>query len=259
MITERKIEHWNDKGWVAFDSLLDGKRQERLSQWVGEVACEAEAQDHRLHYYEATDRGPQICRTERFLEDHEALAGMITGPELMEIADGLLGEPAILFKEKINYKQPGGAGFSAHQDAVAYAQGRQHVTCLIAVDPMTPKNGCLEFASGQYDSLLKTNATGCIAGDVEAQLTWEAVALPAGGAVFFSSLVPHRSAANNSGWPRRALYLTYNASAEGDLRRAYYAARAKTMERAAEVERGRNAQRISTVGHFQGRSVEARQ
>ena len=31
----------------------------------------------------------------------------------------LFGEPAVLFKEKINFKMPGGAGFKAHQDQQA--------------------------------------------------------------------------------------------------------------------------------------------
>mmetsp|Transcript_21388 Transcript_21388/g.63932 ORF Transcript_21388/g.63932 Transcript_21388/m.63932 type:complete len:240 (-) Transcript_21388:689-1408(-) len=41
-----------------------------------------------------------------------------------DLASQAFGEPAVLFKDKINFKGPGGAGFLAHQDATAYATGR---------------------------------------------------------------------------------------------------------------------------------------
>jgi ectoine hydroxylase-related dioxygenase (phytanoyl-CoA dioxygenase family) len=46
--------------------------------------------------------------------------------------------------------------------------------------------------------------------------------VPAGGVLFFSSNAPHRSGPNQTETQRRALYLTYNAFSEGDLRQAYY-------------------------------------
>ena len=56
-----------------------------------------------------------------------------------------------LYKEKLNWKYPGGAGYAAHQDAPAYAQISQHCTCLLSVDASTVHNGCLEFASGRHE------------------------------------------------------------------------------------------------------------
>lgn len=41
----------------------------------------------------------------------------------MDAASAALGEQAVLFKEKINYKQPGGAGYAAHQGS--------HPVCLV--------------------------------------------------------------------------------------------------------------------------------
>ena len=164
----------------------------------------------RSHRYETVDQRATLCRTEDFRDDHKALKALMTGPALTEIAAALLGDDAVLFKELINYKQPGGAGFAAHQDAADPIAARR-VVCLVAVDPMTPKNGCLEFASGRHDRLLETDDTGCILPNVAKSLDWEAVPLPVGGVVFFSTMTPHRSAPNSSTWPRRALYLTYGA------------------------------------------------
>lgn len=75
----------------------------------------------------------------------------------------------------------------------------------------------------------------------------------AGGlaAVVSQPYPPHRSAANSSARSRRALYLTYNVAARGDLREAYYA-----DKRAAFATLGQHStagtQQIRLIGHFQG-------
>jgi hypothetical protein len=74
-----------------------------------------------------------------------------------------------------------------------------------------------------------------------------------GEALFFSSYAPHKSPPNRSDQPRRTLYLTYNALAEGDLRKAYYEDKRQSL--AARTRAGEKA-RISKIGHFAGIPVE---
>jgi hypothetical protein len=105
--------------------------------------------------------------------------------------------------------------YVAHQDAPAYRELKQHVTCLCPIDPMDEENGCLEFASGEWDRLLETTDDGVIAPSVADNLTWTAAPLDVGDVVVFSSYVPHRSLPNLSNRPRRALYLTFNATEDG--------------------------------------------
>ena len=47
------------------------------------------------------------------------VAALVNGT-LRDAASDAIGEPVVAFKDKINYKQPGGAGFRPHQDRVAY-------------------------------------------------------------------------------------------------------------------------------------------
>ena len=139
---------------------------------------------------------------------------MCTGT-LLDVAGRLLGEPAVLYKEKINYKLPGGAGYSAHQDAPAYPMISAHVSAMIAIDDADETNGGLEVVSDHFDAVLPTDDRGCIEPAVAASLDWRPVAVPAGSTLWFHSRTPHRSAANRSSRPRRALYPTYNAASEG--------------------------------------------
>jgi ectoine hydroxylase-related dioxygenase (phytanoyl-CoA dioxygenase family) len=158
----------------------------------------------------------------------------------------------VLYKEKINYKLAGGAGYAPHQDAPAYPFVDQHVSCMVAIDDSTLDNGCLEVAAGMHAAVLPTDETGCIRDDVAATLRWAPVELRAGQTLWFHSRTPHRSGPNRSSRSRRALYPTYNARSEGDRREAYY--RQKLAEFADDTATTGRVQ-VSLIGDFQGRPV----
>ena len=94
--------------------------------------------------------------------------------------------------------------------------------------------------------------SGCIRPDVVAAMTWAPVEVRAGETLWFHSRTPHRSGPNRSARPRRALYPTYNALSEGDLRVAYYRQKAAEL---AQVPVGDDRVPVSLIGDFQGRPV----
>src|SRR5262245_6091946 len=167
------------------------------------------------------------------------------------VAGALLGEPAVLYKDKLNHKLPGGAGYAPHQDARAYRFVDVHVSCMVAIDDATEENGCLEVVSGAHDRLWPVDAAGCIRADVVATMTWRPAPVRAGDTLWFHSRTPHRSGPNRSATPRRALYPTYNARSAGDRREDYY------RQKAAELAATPPGERVpvSLIGDFQGRSV----
>lgn len=138
---------------------------------------------------------------------------------------GLFGEPAVLFKEKINFKMPGGNGFTPHQDAQAgwndYAN--LFITVLIGIDESTVENGCLELAAGHNQSGLIGELWKPLTEENMKGMEFISVPTKPGDAVFFDSYAPHRSGPNLTENPRRVLYLTYNRRSEGDHRLQYYA------------------------------------
>ncbi|MEY2454741.1 MAG: 2-aminoethylphosphonate dioxygenase [Acidimicrobiaceae bacterium] len=231
---------------------LDAAAVTDLARWVDEVSSWPDDGDGWLHYRELTDDGPKLCRTENFVPFHEGLRTLLTTGSMVATASALLCEPAVLYKEKINYKLPGGAGYSAHQDAPAYRFVETHVSCMVAVDDSLVDNGCLEVASGQHHEVLPMDDHGCVRADVVDALDWASVEVRAGETLWFHSRTPHRSGPNQSPTPRRALYPTYNAAAEGDLRDDYY--RQKLAElTAADADASRVP--VSLIGDFQGRPV----
>ncbi len=244
------VEHFRVHGWVVTETLdADGTRA--LRAWVDEVMAWPDDGEW-LHYRERTEAGPRLCRTENFVPFHAGLGALLTAGPMIETAGALLGEPAVLYKEKVNYKAAGGAGYAPHQDAPAYRFVETHVSCMVAVDDADEENGCLEVVSGAHHELLPVDADGCIRAEVVAELAWQAVPVRAGTTLWFHSRAPHRSGPNRSARDRRALYPTYNARREGDLRDAYY--RQKLAEFAAGETAGARVQ-VSLINDFQGKPV----
>jgi ectoine hydroxylase-related dioxygenase (phytanoyl-CoA dioxygenase family) len=131
----------------------------------------------------------------------------------------------ILFKDKINYKQPYGNGFHAHQDAPAYNHiGRiSHLTANIAIDAATPENGCLEVVPGSHRMRVELVDGGRISPAWEEAQDWVSIPMEAGDVLFFGSHLAHRSAVNRTEKSRASLYATFSGKSEGlDLREQYY-------------------------------------
>jgi hypothetical protein len=244
------VDRFRRTGWVI-TRTLDDDAVTRVQVWIDELAARPDYGEW-LHYRELTDDGPRLCRTENFVPSHEGLRRLLCERPMTDVASALLGETAVLYKEKVNYKFPGGAGFLPHQDARAYPFVDVHVSCMIAIDDATEANGCLEVVSGAHDELLPVDERGCVRPDVAASLAWTSVPIRAGDTLWFHSRTPHRSGPNRSRTPRRAIYPTYNALSAGDLRAAYYEDKRRAL---GEVHGDGDRVALSVVDDFEGRPV----
>lgn len=189
----------------------------------------------------------QVCRAEDMLSCYPDLHHFITDT-LTSYIGRLLGEPYVLFKDKLNFKWPGGGAFPPHQDFPAYEYfgPREHVTAMVCIDPATLENGCLQVAQDwratyandptiDHEKLQQGNAVlpyiegGSTHGSIQPQyagkITWIPLETSAGDLVLINSYIPHYSEPNRSGASRRAMFFTYNRLKEGDHRKAYYHAK----------------------------------
>ena len=196
-----------------------------------------------------TDHGPKLCRTENFVPFHSKLCDAIATGVILDIVSSLMGEQASLYKEKINYKLVGGAGFSPHQDAPAYPFVETSISCMIAVDASTTENGCLSVVDGQHHALLPVNDRGCIIDEWVQDHEWHHVEMEPGDVLFFHSHTPHRSGPNTSQRDRRAIYPTFNAASQGNLRNAYYEEKLRIFRDTAHTA---SNVRISLIDDFEG-------
>lgn len=220
VLTETHLATWAAQGWLHLPSALSAGAVAELDQWVREVEGWSSADGPGMHHFEQTEHGPAIARSEDFDPNHHGLSSFLRTGILADVLASLFGEPAVLFKEKINYKHPGGAGFAPHQDATAYRFVDHHISVMVPLDPATVESGCLYFAPIEPAAIANTDGRMDPAW-VDAA-TWTAAPVEPGDLVFFDSYTPHYSGPNTSDRSRRVMYLTYNAASHGDFRQQYY-------------------------------------
>jgi ectoine hydroxylase-related dioxygenase (phytanoyl-CoA dioxygenase family) len=247
LLLDTDIETFRVQGWLRCRNVL-GVSVAALQAAVDDVSSWPVDDEKWFHHFERTDTGAQLARTENFVPFHPLLGDLLRHGRIQQIAAELLGEPVALYKEKINYKLVGGAGFRPHQDLPAYPFTPSVISVMIAVDDATTANGCLEVSDGWRTDVLPQDERGCIPPDVAEQLSWHPVELAAGEVLFFDGLLPHRSGPNRSTHPRRALYPTYNPLAVGDRREDYYAAKRAAFASPEPTDRVR----LSLLGDFEG-------
>ena len=74
----------------------------------------AERRAELFCYYEADGR--TLKQIENACAAHPELQAFAVGDEILTAVSQLFGQPARLFKDKINFKLAGGAGYDAHRD-----------------------------------------------------------------------------------------------------------------------------------------------
>src|SRR5213079_933836 len=127
MLDAAAKDHWARNGWLWLRGFLGAAEVQDLRRWTDEIATWPEVPGRWMRYYERRAGDPRarmLARIENFVPYHSGLAGVVTSPRLMDLLAALCGEPVVLFKDKVNFKLPGGAGFSPHQDAPAYVDGQ---------------------------------------------------------------------------------------------------------------------------------------
>lgn len=248
------VDSFRRDGWLIVRGALTTTQLDELDEAVGTLERWAADGGPGLHHFEQTDAGAVLARSEDFVHDHRVLHDFICDGLVVETLGALFDDEAVLFKEKINYKQPGGGGFAPHQDATAYRFVDHHISCMVPLDPATPASGCLYVAPGFDVGRLPTDERGRIEETAAARLAWRPVPLEPGDLLFFDSYTPHYSDTNTTARARRAAYLTYNAASLGDHRDRYYAdKRAEFAERGDDFDGERV--RISISDDFLGRPV----
>ena len=200
-------------GFAYAPTLFDAAAVRGLASCCDELQAWSEAPGKYMKYFEDSrlERGRRVLsRIENFCPYHPAFDALVHDRRLMGAIEALFGEPAVLFKDKINFKLPGGDGFKAHQDAQAgwdrYAG--YYMTALVSIDAETVENGCLEMAAGRRrQGLIGRMWEPLSDAEVEPDLFVPYPTAP-GDVMFFDSFAPHRTAPHRTAPHRTAPHRT---------------------------------------------------
>jgi len=223
--TDAECAQMDADGYLVVRNFFGAGEVDDLLRWTTELETAPEVVGRHWVYHEdsLTEPGRRVIqRIENFCPFHEGFERLIREGALAHWIGRMAGGPVVLFKDKINFKKPGGPGFKAHQDQQAgwttYAP--IFVTAMVTLDPATLENGCLEMTPGRHREGLIGEEWKPLD---ESGLTLHAVPTAPGDVIFFDSFAPHASKPNFTDAPRRILYLTYNLASLGDHRARYYA------------------------------------
>ena len=109
LLTPKQREQWEARGFVLLPQALESETVSELTRWVEEIEAWSSGDGPGLHHFEQTDRGPRIARSENFDRHHPGISAFMRGGTLADVLAELFGEPAVLFKEKINLRESIGA------------------------------------------------------------------------------------------------------------------------------------------------------
>jgi len=191
------------------------------------------------------DRDGQIRRMEHFTLKSAPFARI--NQSVLTLLEDVLGETFVLFKDKYNFKPPGGEGFFAHYDGVFrfvapdgavrngwYEYAPEFVNVLVAVDDFTHENGALEIASAEeldFEELISRtlgDGTPHIRPEHAEGLSFRPITMARGGVAIFRHTCPHRSGLNRTTSPRGSVYWTYCPSRYGDHYEQYFSDKASS-------------------------------
>jgi ectoine hydroxylase-related dioxygenase (phytanoyl-CoA dioxygenase family) len=252
-------------GYVIARGLLTREELAAVDRETARIAA-ADGEDNGAFYYSepnAAEPGKKIIRRiERVGAASKVLDSIFRAEKIAGAVSELFGEPAVLFKDKLNLKLPGGGGFKAHVDGHFWWTDARGVTrrgwgeyatsfynALVSVDAATTENGCLQIASLQdtfahvgrtFDQII-ANVEGRgpdIPARLMASVTMRPIETEPGDVLFFDWRCIHGSDANRSGQQRRILYSTYNKQSEGDHLAAYYEGKRTSAEPLAHKSLG---------------------
>jgi 2-aminoethylphosphonate dioxygenase len=227
LLSDEQAGQYLRQGWCAAPGFFSPAEMTRIAAWTDELKARPEEPGVQMVYAEPSLTDPAarlIQRIENFCPFHADFDQLVHG-RLKAAVEVLLAAPAVMFKDKINFKMAGGAGFEPHQDQQAgwsrYAP--LFVTALVCIDRATLENGCLEMADAPRFAGMIGEEWAPLTAEQMASFPLIAVPSEPGDVLFFDSYAPHASKPNRTDGDRRILYITYNAEADGDHRALYFA------------------------------------
>ncbi len=241
VLTDRQGATFDEDGYLFLPGAFSPDEAHTIARWAFELAALPETPGRHWVFHEKSlrDGKTDLINRIEFISPFHAGFESLTETLARPVAQ-LFGEDAVLFKEKINFKMPGGDGFAPHQDSQAgwEAYASNYISVMVCIDEATIGNGCLEVAPGHHRRGLLRGMEPLTEADMVGMNFNPIPAVP-GDLVFFDAYAPHRSAPNMTDTTRRLYFATYSRASEGDHLAAYYADKHKNFPPDVEREDGR--------------------
>ena len=221
------IQKFQKDGYLVCKNIFNQKTIKQIILSIDQIEKFKDTKNKWMKYYDISlkNRKKKILnRIENVYDYHKVFKKIFSDKYIKKELKKITGNDLVLFKDKINFKNPGGTGFKAHQDATIWKDMygiKSFLTIAIAIDKATIKNGCLEFSKYNKKKLL-SKPWKEIEKKIEKKMQWEKIEMKPGDLIIFHDYSPHRSSDNLSNKKRRMLFLTFNPKKYGDYRKKHF-------------------------------------
>lgn len=217
-LSESQVHRFHQDGFVIIRQLFDTEEMAIVRQ----AAKNDRAFRHHAHDLKDTEGG--VAKLVLWNHAGKDVFGTVAKtPRIVDSMEQLLADEVYHYHSKMSIKEPfKGGAWEWHQDyGYWYLNGCLYpdmASALVAVDPNTRENGCLELLKGSHkmgriEHGRHGEQTGADPERIEAALKIQErvyAELEPGDVCFFHSNTLHSSAANKSPHPRWSLLCCYN-------------------------------------------------
>lgn len=229
-LTPEQLATYERDGYVVVPSLFEGEEIELLAR--------AAKEDRELdgHSFRKADGEGGTVRLSLWNHPGDGIYGMFArSRRIVDPMEQILGGEVYHYHSKMILKDPEvGGAWTWHQDYGYWYQNGVLFplmsSVMIAVDPSTRENGCLQVLKGSHlmgriDHELTGEQAGANLEHVEEArkvLDLEHVEMDPGDALFFHCNLLHRSDRNQSPDPRWSLICCYNAARNNPYKESHH-------------------------------------
>lgn len=248
MTTKNLLNYFKNNGFVVLRNFFNNNEKNMIINATNKLynLPDIKNSSYGKYYENLYNDNNEIKRTlsriEKIYTEDKDLKGLIDN-KILPTLNEFEGKNMTLFKDKLNWKLPGGGEFRPHQDFEAWTDfpPKYYVSCALFADNCTNENGCLEFAAGglhkkgilPYDKNDK-----CIEPELVKLYEWITIPATQNDMLIFDAFVPHRSSKNLSDKRRGVYYFTFNEEKYGNFYDDYYRIKRKAFPQDIDREDG---------------------
>jgi len=213
-LTAEQAEQFDRDGYVVIDGLIDEATLDAVTRETDRFEAKVDAflktqPDERMMIAESG----ALTVTIHIASRAPVLKELVSSPALTDLCADLIGPDVNLYWDQAVYKKPEKPRrVPWHQDnGYTYIEPQQYLTVWLALTDATLDNGCPVVAPGLHTlGTLEHHYVDPLGFECfEAPPSQAAAPVKKGGAVVFSSLMPHLTGPNTTGAVRKAYIVQY--------------------------------------------------
>lgn len=242
LITDEQIKQYK-KGFLLIKNFFD---KHEVISIKNQINRKIKQKKNKNFYFEKNKNRLILRRIEKVSDYSKSCRELLESKKLIKVLEQLQKKKVKLFKDKLNFKYPGGKGFAPHIDGHFYWKDKNNkirkgwnvysknfINAVIPLEKSDKTNGTIKVASKKYTEKYLGKSWTSITSKLDMwtpnikkelikKFKFKSFLMNVGDVLFFDWKSAHCSQKNNSKKSRMIFYATYNNSNNKSQRKKYY-------------------------------------